>query len=239
MKLAVERLSNTSTATFIFFVLLIQLIAQSSVEARGVAFTLDQTIWKKAHVIYLKSLIKAEKKFGKTSTTYADFLTNLAIIDVIVGDKNALPLLTQAEAIRKNSRDEQADKILELQVMQADYLRESNKLADAAKLYEKCIEKVALSKNLKPGDYDATIDDLLNKYVICDGSYLKYSKDGTWHFGKANINLPHRMSRCSLGNSWHNRMIPLVNGYLLGADGKAALGNDLHSPKPWVPAEQF
>ncbi len=220
-----------------FFVLLTlfwQSVPDQAV-ARGVAYTIDQTIWKKAQTIYLSVLPKAEKKYGKSSATYADLLTNLAIIDVIIGNKNALPLLIQVQAIRNKLGETEKNKVLELQIMQADYLRESNSLAEAAKLYESCIEKVALSKNLKPGDYDATIDDLLNKYVICDGTYSKHSKDGTWKFGKANINLPHRMSRCSLGSSWHNKMIPLEKGYLLGTDGSAATINNLHSPKPWVP----
>ncbi len=223
------------------FLLLLALFWQSFVleqaVARGVAYTIDQTVWKKAQTIYLNVLPKAEIKYGKSSATYADFLTNLAIIDVIIGNKNALPLLIQAQAIRTKLGDTEKRKVLELQIMQADYLRESNRLEEAAKLYESCIERVALSKNLKPGDYDATIDDLLNKYVICDGTYSKSSKDGTWKFGKANINLPHRMSRCSLGSSWHNKMVPLDKGYLLGADGNAVTTDDLHSPKPWVPGK--
>lgn len=207
--------------------------------ARGVAYTLDQTVWKKAQSIYLKALPKAERKYGRTSPYYADLLTNLAIVDVIVGDKNAYQLLLQAQAIRIKLADKDKNKILDLQIMQADYLRESNKLADAAKIYESCIEKYALNKNLKPGDYDATIDDLLNKYVICDGTYSKYSKDGTWKFGKACINLPHRMSRCALGGSWHNKMVPPTNGYLLNSDGSVATTNNPHNPLPWVPGEQI
>lgn len=224
---------------FTLLAILWQPLFLSQAKARGIAYTIDQTVWKKAQSIYLQALPKAEKKYGKCSQTYADFLTNLAVVEVIVGDKNAFPLLVQAEAIRKKIGNSQANKVLDLQIMQADYLRESNKLADAAKLYEKCIEKVALNKNLKPGDYDATIDDLLNKYVICDGTYSKHSKDGTWHFGNANVNLPHRISRCSLGVSWHNRMIQIANGYLLGADGKAATSNNLYSPNPWVPSDQI
>ncbi len=233
-----KRFTHFSFVFFLLFTFWHSFVLDQAV-ARGVAYTIDQTVWKKAQTIYLNALPKAEKKYGKTSTAYADLLTNLAIIDVIIGNKNALPLLIQVQAIRNKLGDTQKSKILEVQIMQADYLRESNSLAEAAKLYESCIEKVALSKNLKPGDYDATIDDLLNKYVICDSTYSKSSKDGTWKFGKANINLPHRMSRCSLGNSWHNRMIPIEKGYLLGTDGNVATTNNLHSPKPWVPGEQL
>lgn len=231
----------------IALVLIVSFLTSIQVQARGVAFTIDKALWKKAQMVYLTALPKAEKKYGKSSAPYADLLTNLAIVDVVLNDKKtAESLLQQAAAIRTKLGGADSQELLDLEIMKADLLRESNSLGDAAKIYERCIEKVAIRKSIKPGDYDATIDNLLTDYVICDSNYSKHSADGTWKFGKATIKLPHRMSRCALGGPWHTKMIePKDRGKFLGAEtlldqnDKSFQVDDLHSPKPWVPDERF
>lgn len=227
--------------------LLVSFLTVTQVYARGVAFTIDRPLWKKAQTVYLKTLPKVEKKYGKSSAPYADLLTNLAIVDVVINErKSAENLLQQALAIRTKLGGAESQELIDLEIMTADLLRESNRLGDAAKIYERCIEKVAIRKNIKPGDYDATIDNLLTNYVICDSNYSKHSADGTWKFGKSAIKLPHRMSRCALGGPWHTKMIePKDRGKFLSAEtltdqnGKSFQIDDLHSPKPWVPDERF
>lgn len=231
----------------IALLLVVCFLTITQVSARGVAFTIDKTLWKKAQSIYLTALPKAEKKYGKESATYADLITNLAIVDVVLNDrKNAERLLNEASGIRTKLNGAESNELLSLEEMKADLFRESNRLDEAAKIYERCIEKVAIRKNIKPGDYDATIDDLLTNYVICDRSFSKQPKDGIWKFGKASISLPHRMSRCSLGGPWHTKMIQIKErGKLLGGEtftdhnGKVFQVDDSHSPKPWVPDERY